>query len=212
MPVLFFSELVDVVLLVPRCSRAAGVSVSVGDISEEVKSFGGLDKSELCVVTREALLALGVRVCMVELVAVVHAPLSVLFGVVLLDSVPPKALVDREASVSEVAELAGILGDETGVAEVNRRAVRFVAREEAVDVLERGVDGLVTVLGVAPLLLWLNVRTLSSLLELEKEGTVLRTRRGEFLFLRNFFLVAIVVDAVSATLVVRADFVDRPDA
>lgn len=66
-------------------------------------------------------------------------------------------------------------------------------------------------LGVASLLRWLSVRTLSSLLELENEGTVLRTRRGEFLFLRNFFLVAVVVDVVSVTLVARADFVDRPD-
>lgn len=73
------------------------------------------------------------------------------------------------------------------------------------------MDALPTVLGVVVLLPGLGVGTLSSLVELENEGTVLRTRRGEFLFLRNFFLVAAVVDGVSLTLVVRADFVERPD-
>lgn len=73
------------------------------------------------------------------------------------------------------------------------------------------MDAFPTVLGVVALFPGLGVGTLSSLVELENEGTALRTRRGEFLFLRNFFLVATVVDGLSVTLVVRAAFVDRPD-
>lgn len=138
MPLLLFSELVAVVLQVWsfRCSSEGEPSVSVSDISEEVKSFGDLVKMELFVEAREAFLDLAVGVRMAELVAEVCAPFPVHFGVVLLDSVPPKSLVGRDVSASEVSALESTLGDETGVAEVNRRAVRFVVREEAVDVRE----------------------------------------------------------------------------
>lgn len=123
-------------LLVSCCSREVDASVSVGDISEEVKSFGDLERTKVLFEALEAFLGLGVGVRMAELVAEVCTPLSVHFGVVVLESLPLKPVVGREVSASEVAALESISGDETGVAEVQRRAVHFVAREEAVGVLE----------------------------------------------------------------------------
>lgn len=89
MPLLLFSELVAVVLLVSCCSREGDASVSVGDISEEVKSFGDLERTKVLFEALEAFLDLGVGMAelvrMVELVAEVCPLLSVHFGVVVLE-------------------------------------------------------------------------------------------------------------------------------
>lgn len=89
MPLLLFSELVAVVLLVSCCSREGDASVSVGDSSEEVKSFGDLERTKVLFEALEAFLGLGVGMAelvrMVELVAEVCPLLSVHFGVVVLE-------------------------------------------------------------------------------------------------------------------------------
>lgn len=206
MLLLHFTELGLLALLARNCLGNVGVELpdSEGDISEDARSSCGLDSRELCIVTCERSLR--------QLVGegeqtptVVDVALPSGITVVPVDalSVGPNVVVGRDASESVVATLlenATLTGDK-GQADDGGRVVDPVALEGVVDDAPENVTDLLAVrlrndLGRLRLV---GARWLSSLLEDEgKDGSVLPTRRGEFLFLRKLFFLFTVVAAVDA--------------
>ncbi|KAL1473310.1 hypothetical protein MTO96_003859 [Rhipicephalus appendiculatus] len=106
MLLLHFTELGLLALLARNCLLTVGVELSgsEGDISEDVRSFCGLDSRELCMVTRERSLRRLEGEGEPTPTVVEVAPLSAL-AVVLVDALSfgPNAVVGRDASESVVA-------------------------------------------------------------------------------------------------------------
>lgn len=208
MLLLHFTELGSLALLARNCLRIVGVKLSdsEGDISDDVRSLCGLDRSELCVVTRERSLR--------RLVGEGEPPptvaeVALLSGltVVLVEALSfgPKAVVGRDASESVVAALlenVTLTGDR-GQAVDGGRVVAPVALEGVVEDAPENVVDLVAVRvrDDPGRLRLVGVRWLSSLLEDEgRDGSVLLARRCEFLFLRKLFFLVTVVAAVDAVI------------